>query len=121
MNGKFYKEKILTQKEIYPKEFIKMPRKIKIEKNLFKWNLICGKSYLECNSEEEGRYLKVFIEAGMEKVNIPKDKKYLQGIVLDLEILKNKIDQIVDSYLESIINLKTKERLRHQIWLEIMS
>lgn len=57
----------------------------------------------------------------MEKVNIPKDKKYLHSIILDLEKLKKKIDKIVNSYLESIINPKIKERLKHQIWLEIMN
>lgn len=119
--GRFYKEKILTQKEIYTRELSKLPGKIKIEKNLFKWNLTSDKKYIDCDSEEKARYLKVFIEAGVEKIKVPEEKNYLKNILPDLEALKEGIDKIVDSYLESIINPKTKEKLKHLFWSEIVN
>jgi len=118
--GKFFREKILTQKPLFTKTLPKPSDEITIQQGLFGWKLTSGKGHIECHSEEEARYLKVFIEAGLDKVKVPKDESYLNDIISELEKLKARIDKVINSYLESIVNTKTRERLKHQLWSEII-
>jgi len=118
--GKFYKEKMLTQKPLLTKMLPKASDKVKIEQHLFGWRLYSGKKSIECNSEEEARYLRVFLEAGMDKVKMPKDSEYLKSILPEMENLKIKITEVINSYLESIVDTKTKAKISHQLWIEVM-
>jgi hypothetical protein len=47
---------------------------------------------VECHSEEEARYLKVFLEVGLDKVKVPQDESYLNAIIPDLEEIKSRIE-----------------------------
>jgi hypothetical protein len=118
--GKFYREKILSQESLSTRMLPKASGKIKIEQDLFGWKLSQDKKYLECHSLEEARYLKVFLEAGVGEVKIPQEDEYLEAVVPELEGLKAKIDEIINSYLESIINPKVKARIEHQLWAEVL-
>ena len=118
--GKFYSEKILSQKQVYTKKLPKPSEKISIEQDLYGWRLYSGKKHIACESEQEARYLKVWLEAGLEKVKIPKDKEYLETILPELEKLKKQIDEIVNSYLESILDPKTRTKIEQQLWMEIL-
>lgn len=118
--GKFYKEKILSFKPLEIKKLPEMTGEIQINRSLFGWHLTSGKKRVECKSEEEARYLKVFLESGLTDIKIPKDETYLKSILPELEELKMKIDNIINSYLESIVNTKTRERLRHLLWSEVV-
>ncbi len=117
--GKFYKEKILSQKHLYTKKLPEYSDKVKIEKELFGWRLYSGRKYVNCKSESEAHYLKVWLSVGLEKVKVPKDEKYLKDSLSELEELKKKIDGIVDSYLSSIMDTKTSNKILHQLWTEI--
>lgn len=97
-----------------------MTGEIQISRGLFGWHLTSGKKRIDCKSEEEARYLKVFLDSGLTEIKVPKEKEYLKSILPELEELKMKIDTIVNSYLESIVNIKTRERLRHLLWSEIV-
>jgi type I restriction enzyme M protein len=118
--GKFYKEKILSRKKLETKKLPKHSDKIFIEQDLYGWRLCSGKKYIDCESEYEARYLKVWLEAGLEKVKIPKDEKYLENILPELETLKKKIDEIINSYLESILAPQTQTKIQHHLWQEIL-
>lgn len=118
--GKFYKEKILSHKPLLVKKLPLLSNKIEIKKELFGWRIYSGRQSIECDSEEEARYLKVFFEAGLEEVKIPKDKNYLKKILPELEKLKIDIDKIINYYLESIVNTKIKKELRYRLWSEII-
>ncbi|MGB9835031.1 MAG: hypothetical protein ACPLPW_08720, partial [bacterium] len=118
--GKFYREKILSQESLLEKTLPRASGEVKIEQGLFGWRLSFGHEKIECHSEEEARFLKTFLEAGMDKVKIPEDKDYLRSILPEVEKLKARIDEIIDSYLESIMDPKIREKLRHQLWSEIM-
>lgn len=72
--GKFYREKILSQKYLQAKKLPKHTEKIWIEQDLYGWRLYSGKKHIDCDSENEARYLKVWLESGLDKVKIPKDK-----------------------------------------------
>jgi hypothetical protein len=117
--GKFYREKILPTKPLLTKTLPKLSGRLKIEESLFGWRLFSGKRHIECSSEEEARYLKIFLEAGLDKVKIPKEEDNLNDMLPQIETLRSRIDKIVNSYLESIVDKKTKEVIGHRLWAEI--
>ena len=49
-------------------------------------------------------YLKVWLEAGLESIRIPKDKDYLEEITPELKNLKKKTDEGFGDYLSSILD-----------------
>jgi type I restriction-modification system DNA methylase subunit len=118
--GKFYHERILFQEELVTTQLPKFSGEARIEQDLLGWKLLAGKYLIECRSEAEARYLKVFLETGMEEVKTPADEGYLCRILPDLEALKNQNDEIIHSYLGSITNLKTRAQLKRLIWVAIM-
>jgi len=67
----------------------------------------------------EARYLKVWLEAGLDNIKIPKDEDYLKEIVLELELLKKKTDEVFEDYLGSILDPRLRQRLLHQLWQEV--
>lgn len=118
--GEFYREKILSREYIISRKLPNNSGKSKIEKDLFAWKLYSGKTFIECRSEEEARYLKVFLDAGMTEICVPEDDEYLKSILPELESLKSKIEQIVNSYLESILNHnKIREKVKHEVFMEL--
>ena len=118
--GEFYREKILSREDLITRELPNNSGEIKIERDLFGWRLYSGKNFIECRSEEEACYLKVFMDAGMTEICIPKDEEYLKIILPELEHLKTRIDEIINSYLESIMGVKTKAQLKHSVFMEMM-
>jgi len=117
--GEFYREKVLSQNDLITVEWSYHSDDIKIKKDLFGWKLFSGKRFIECRSEDEARFLKVFFEAGMREVCVPKDDDYLRNILPDLEKLKARIDEIVNEYLEGILRRKVRERIRHEVFMEM--
>jgi len=117
--GKFYKDKILTQKHLRTKKLPEGLGKVKIEELLQGWRVYSGKKYVECDSEAEARYLKVFIGTGINKVRLP-GEDILLLILPQLEKLRAQIDSVIDSYLESIISSKTRILLQHCIWTKLL-
>lgn len=118
--GEFYKEKILSRKGLVTKELPSGPEKAVIERDLFGWKLYVGKKYIECRSEEEARYLKVFHAAGLRTVKVPRKYEYLKELLPELETLKKKIDEIVSAYTMGILSRKLRQKARGAIWSEIM-
>ncbi len=118
--GKFYREKILAHKPLLTKSLPKVPGEVKLEQELFGWRLSSGREHIDCASEMEARYLKVWLEAGLDSVKMPKDEDYLKEIVPELEGLKQKTDEVFEDYLGSILDPKLRQRLLHQLWQEAM-
>jgi hypothetical protein len=119
--GEFYKEKVLSlsKRSLFKKELPDNSGEIKIERDLFSWKLFSGKNFIECRSEEEARYLKIFLVLGLTEIYVPKDDKYLNSILSELERLKTRTDEILNSYLETILDRKIRERLKHEVSMEI--
>jgi len=117
----FYREKVLTLpgQSIIKKQLPENAGEIKIEKDLFGWKLYSGTNFIKCRSEEEARYLKIFLDAGLSEIYVPKDDEYLKIILSELEKLKTRIDEITNSYLESIPNPKIREKVRYEVYKEI--
>jgi len=117
--GEFYREKILSCSDRISVQLPNSAGENRIEKDLFGWKLYSGKDSIECRSEEEARYLKILLDAGMTEVFIPKDEDYLKSILPELERLKKKIDEIVDSYLDSVLDRRVRERVRTEVFMEL--
>jgi hypothetical protein len=117
--GKFYKEKVLSQKPLYSKALPKAGDEIAVRQSLLGWRLYSGKEYIDCASELEARYLRVWLQAGMVEVKVPKDEGYLETIVPELESLKTKINDAIEAHLSFIANPRTRDRILHQLWQEI--
>jgi type I restriction-modification system DNA methylase subunit len=117
--GKFHREKVLSQKQLYTKALPKAGDEIAVRQSLLGWRLYSGKEYIDCASEPEARYLRVWLQAGMAEVKVPKDEGYLETIVPELESLKAKIDADIEAHLSFIANPRTRDRILHQLWQEI--
>lgn len=117
--GKFYAERVQSQKALQTKSLPPADGDISIKKTLMGWRLYSGKRSIDCASEMEARYLKIWLEAGLESVKTPKNEDYLKAIIPELESLKQKIDEIIAPYLDSIVNVRTKDRISRQLWMEI--
>jgi hypothetical protein len=119
--GQFYREEILS----LPAEdlvLVQLPLNggdVRVEQGLFGWTLRADKNFLDCRSEEEARYLKVFLDSGMREVYIPKDDETLREILPRLERIKGKIDQILQTYLIGVLDRKVRERVRYEVLAEI--
>jgi len=68
----------------------------------------------------EARYLKVWLEAGLDSVKMPKDEDYLKEIVPELESLKQKTNEVFEDYLGSILDPRLRQRLLYQLWQEVV-
>lgn len=119
--GEFYREKVLclSEESLIKKEFEDISGELKLGRELYGWKLYADRKIIDCNSEAEARYLLVFLDAGMREILIPKDEKYLQSLLSELEYLKRRIDEIINSYLETILNRKIRERLKYEVYQEI--
>ncbi len=117
--GKFYEERVLSQKPLYSKILPTPMDDISIRQSMLGWRLYSGKNNIDCASELEARYLKVWLETGLEEVKVPKDEGYLKTITPELESLKTKIDAVVDAHVSFIANPKTRDKILHQLWLQI--
>jgi hypothetical protein len=117
--GKFYEERVLSQKPLYTKTLPKPTDEIEIRQSLLGWRLYSGRNDIDCASELEARYLKVWLEAGMEEVKVPKDEAYLKTIIPELESLEAKIDDAIEAHLSFIANVKTRDRILRQLWLQM--
>jgi len=118
--GRFYAERVLSQPSLETKTLPPAGGDISIKQSLMGWRLYSGKQSIDCASEPEARYLKVWLEADLDEVKVPQNEGYLEAIVPELESLKQKIDEIIAPYLDSIVNVKTKDRILRQLWLEII-
>ena len=118
--GDFYREKILSQKDLVDRKLPTNSGKIEIKQDLFGCKLFFGKKeFLECRSEDEARYLKIWMESGVREISVPKDEEYLKTVVPELEALKKKIDQVIHDYTFGILNRKIRERIRREVYQEI--
>ncbi len=119
--GEFYNEKVISlgRDKLYTKELMLRLGEIRIEKELFFWRLYSGKRYIKCKSEDEAVYLKVFLEAGLTEVEVPKDEQYLKEILPGLTRLKEKHDEVIEDHVDGLLNSKLRQRALNQIWSDI--
>ena len=118
--GQFYREKVLGRKDLRQRALPAATGDVRVEQELFGWRLHVNGTNVPCRSQEEARFLRVFVDSGLSEVEVPDDDAYLRTILPELEQLKSKIDTIVNSYLDTILDIRTRERLRHEVYAELL-
>lgn len=126
--GELYKEKVLSlpKKDLKHIELPLHDGNTHIENDFFGWKLyyrILGRKseeYIECCSEDEARFVKVFLDLETKDVYIPKDDEYLKKLVPELEYLKKRIDEIMGHYTRTIFQRHYREKLRFMVYREVM-
>jgi hypothetical protein len=113
---KFYDEKVLSQKNVKMVKLFSPTKEPIIDNSLFGWRIVAGKDFIQCSNEEEARYLKVWLDAGLyEDVKVPNDEKYLRRILPELEKLQARITRIISEHIESITSQKLQNQIMHHL------
>ncbi len=117
--GGFYKNRVLSEKDAKVKKLPKLDRKVKIEYLGIsdEWFLKTGKAKIQCASEWEARYLKIWIELHAENIRVPQDMEKLAEIVPELEELKRKHEEFVLEITEGLSE-RDKEAVASRFWQE---
>jgi len=117
--GNFYREKILSQKNLKTVKLFQPTKDIQIKNELFGWRLSSGKNHIDCQNETEAEYLKIWLESGLEEVKIPKDESYISKILPELKALKEKIDRIISDHISSITSQKLQSKILQKLQGEL--
>ena len=118
--GEFYREDVLIKKPLVKKVLPSQSDDIKVLKDLFGWKLYSGKQSIDCRSDEEARFLKIFLEVGFEEVKVPKDDKILAELLTELVEMKQVADELIEEQAEGLLSRRIKEELRHRVWQELV-
>jgi hypothetical protein len=119
--GEFYREYIVGRDDLTIREFLEYNGECEVVKDLFGWKLHSGKHSIDCRSREEARFLKIFFDAGMHEVSVPADDNYLKQILPELEHLKKRTDEIIGLYVDGVLSSKIKERVRREVYQELIN
>lgn len=126
--GEVYKEKVLSLPRKERKKF-EIPLNdgvTRIENDFFGWRLfyrIFGRkseAVISCRSEEEAKYLKLFIELEAREIYIPKDDNLIRELLPELEYLKMRTDEFLNQYLVTLIKKVHRDRLKLMVYREVM-
>jgi hypothetical protein len=123
-----YREKVLSlpKRSLHKAKLEDSPENLRIEKDLFGWKLFYTRYgrkteyFLECSSEEEARFLKIFFELGLKDIRIPKDEEYLKSILPEFEREKERTDEVLNFYTDAILNRQIRERVKHEVYMEVL-
>ena len=116
--GEIYKEQILPRKDLVTKELPVNGEDSELIKDLFGYKLINGKNTIECDTEEEARYIKIFWDTGITEVKIPKDHTFLKKVLAELEESKRIVDERMAKFMRSILRRQDRERLRREVYAD---
>jgi hypothetical protein len=117
---KFYQTRVKNYNPTVIRSLPDGSGEVKINHELFGWRLSRDNQYVDCNSELEARYLKVWMEMGLTTIVAPENEEGLKKLVPDLEALTQKINAIFESHLNSIVAAKLKDQLRQLLLSEVI-
>lgn len=117
--GEFYCAKIAGRDDLTMRELtISDDDSARIEQNLFGYRVVTSKGFLECRSETEARFLRIFVELGAREVGVPEDDAFLENILPEIESLKQRIDRILEPYMLTL-NRRLRAELRRGVYAEV--
>jgi hypothetical protein len=126
--GEVYKEKILS---LPPEEREKFEIPLndgatRIENDFFGWKLYYRKLgrkselFIDCRSEVEAKYIKLFMDLTAREIYIPKNEEYIKQILPELEHIKKQTDEVLNEYLESLMKRAHREKLKFMVYKEVL-
>lgn len=93
----------------------------KIGRTLTGASLKLGSRSIQCESEEEARFMKVFADMGLKEVVIPKDPNRFEKIIPDIKKLKETIDKRIQEKIGDYPAIKKKKRkIIPEIWKNLL-
>ncbi|MDA2918144.1 N-6 DNA methylase [Desulfobacterota bacterium AH_259_B03_O07] len=119
--GNFYRDKILSQKNLKTVALFHPTKDLQIKNELFGWRISSGKNYIDCQSESEAEYLKIWLESGLEEVKVPGDETYISKLLPELKALKEKIDQTISDHISSITSQKLQNKILQKLQGELFN
>lgn len=118
--GDFYRDRILTRDDLQQRELtLPADKQLQIIKYLFGWQLVAGDDSIDCRSETEARYLRIFVELGLQEVAVPDSDEFLDLVLPELEHLKRRADEILDEHLETVFDPRVKAKVKRDVYAEI--
>src|SRR5438874_9224140 len=118
--GDLYRDKILTRNDLTQRDLtLSSDEDPEIIEHLFGWELRTNGDAIDCRSEAEARYLRIFLDLGLHDVAVPACDEYLNQILPDLEYLKRRVDEILDEHLETVFDPRIKAKVRQNVYAEI--
>jgi isopentenyldiphosphate isomerase len=118
--GSFYKDKVLTRDDLTQADLtLPSNEELEIVEHLFGWQLRADGAAIDCSSEAEARYLRIFVELGLHEVAVPASEEFLEQILPDLEYLKRRADEILDEHLETVFDPRIRAKVRREVYAEI--
>jgi hypothetical protein len=117
--GEFYRVKVAGRDDLTMRELvISDDDTARIEQNLFGYRVVTSKGFLECRSEAEARFLRIFVDLGAREVGVPEDDAFLEKILPEIESLKQRIDRILEPYMLTL-NRRLRTELRRSVYDEV--
>ena len=119
--GDFYEEKVLTFAKLKEKELIGSvcAGETELVQDLFGWKIVLGKHQIDCNSELEARFVRVFTELGWRSVQVPQDENYLAKILPELEANKQRADNLYKKREKTIFSRKLRREVKMKYYRRI--
>ncbi|MCA1625147.1 MAG: hypothetical protein LC768_09045 [Acidobacteria bacterium] len=116
--GDLYNELVLTQDNLKEVELVGTicPGETELVQDLFGWKIIFGKHQIECRSQLQARFLRVFTELGWRSVKVPQDEKYLAEILPELESLKQRADELYKKREKTIFSRKLRQEVKTKFY-----
>lgn len=120
---RFYRKYIKSCKQLRE---VELPyrvdeKEIRIEETLFsnEWRLYYWKKkYIQCQTELEAKYLRVWLKYGLTHIEIPEDEKYLAEILPLLEKVEKRLYEIAEGKLAGYRE-ETQKDIISSLWLEV--
>ena len=92
-----------------------------IDAELMGWRLYySNKEFMVCETEQEARFIKIFLDYDLDEISIPEEIDYLTEIIPEFEKLSDRINEIIDESLETIYSSKLRNSMKHRLFREIM-
>lgn len=126
--GELYQKEILTLPKNQRKK-LEIPHNdgsTKIENDFFGWKLYYKKlgrkseEYLECRSEEEARYIKVFMDLTARSIYIPKSDEVIKKVLPELERIHKKTDEVLADFSSALFQRSLREKLKLLVYKDVL-
>ncbi len=117
--GQFYRERVAGRHDLLLRELTITDNKAAtIEQNLFGYRVATSNGFLDCRSETEARFLRVFVDLGVREIGVPQDDNFLLTILPELESLKQRIDNLLEPYMLTL-NPRLRAELRRSAYAKV--
>jgi hypothetical protein len=121
--GKDIKD-IMAKVRATPHKSVKLfdrPTRTRVDKTLTGWALKGDSDLIECSSEIEAKYLKLFADAGFKCTDLPLDSQIINECYQRLQTAKPGIERKLLEKIEDYPYLKKKAEATSQVWLHLVS